>query len=43
MTYIATRDPFVLSEVEGRAASATPDARTSTSLSANGVLGANRA
>jgi ribonuclease R len=30
--------PFVLSEVEGRAASAALEARTSTSLSANGVI-----
>jgi release factor glutamine methyltransferase len=30
--------PFVLSEVEGRAASAAPGPRTSTSLSANGVF-----
>ena len=29
--------PFVLSEVEGRAASAAPETRTSTSPSANGV------
>jgi len=32
--------PFVLSEVEGRASSAAPVARTSTSLSANGSFGA---
>jgi BirA family biotin operon repressor/biotin-[acetyl-CoA-carboxylase] ligase len=32
--------PFVLSAVEGHAASATPATRTSTSLSANGVGGA---
>ena len=32
----APSDPFVLSEVEGRDASAAPEARTSTSLSANG-------
>jgi len=31
-----TKAPFVLSEVEGRAVSAPPEARTSTSLSANG-------
>ncbi|MGN6122392.1 MAG: vitamin B12 dependent-methionine synthase activation domain-containing protein, partial [Sphingomonas oligoaromativorans] len=31
--------PFVLSEVEGRAANAASDARTSTSLSANGMEG----
>jgi hypothetical protein len=31
--------PFVLSEVEGRATSTAPEARTSTSLSANGVFG----
>ena len=35
---VKTTPPFVLSEVEGRAASAGPAARTSTSLSANGVL-----
>jgi len=32
----APNDPFVLSEVEGRAAGDAPGARTSTSLSANG-------
>ena len=31
--------PFVLSEVEGRVASAQFEARTSTSLSANGLFG----
>jgi ribonuclease R len=35
----APKDPFVLSEVEGRDASAVRAARTSTSLSANGVGG----
>ncbi|PXA87275.1 bifunctional phosphopantothenoylcysteine decarboxylase/phosphopantothenate synthase [Nostoc sp. 3335mG] len=35
---VQTSPPFVLSEVEGRAASAALGARTSTSLSANGPL-----
>jgi len=35
----APNDPFVLSEVEGRAASDAPGARTATSLSANGAGG----
>ncbi|MBA2936238.1 RNB domain-containing ribonuclease [Sphingomonas sp. CGMCC 1.13654] len=34
----ASNTPFVLSEVEGRAASESPEARTSTSLSANGPI-----
>jgi len=37
----AIREPFVPSEVEGRAASAPPEARTSTSLGANGIFRAD--
>ena len=43
MSRLAANDPFVLSDVEGRAQSAAFAARTSTSLSVNRVFGASRA